>query len=222
MTEPRTGVLGGTFDPIHLGHHDLALAAQRALALDRVLLVPSRVPPHRTPGPVASAAERLHMVRLMAAAHAELDASDVEIQSSGPSYTASTLERLGTREPGQFFFITGADAFADIATWYRYPDVLDLSHFVVVSRPGHPVSRLPELLPELETRMRTVAEATTSARGPWIWLVDARTRDISSSDIRARLATGRPVEALLDPQVSDYIARRDLYGAASADPALHD
>ena len=136
----RIGILGGTLDPIHLGHLDTALAAREALALDRVLLLPSRLPPHRPlqPSPRRSTASPWRP--WPSTAWMALRRSDIELSAPGPSYTADTLDRLRNRSglaASQIFFITGADAFAEIDTWHRYPDVLDLAHFVVVSRPGY-------------------------------------------------------------------------------------
>ncbi len=225
--KPRTGVLGGTFDPIHLGHQDVAVAARTALELDRVLLVPSRVPPHRTLGALASGAHRLALVELAAAAAPGLHASDFELSAAGPSYTSLTLERLAptARDRLQLFFITGADAFAEIAAWHDYPGVLDRSHFIVVSRAGYRASSLPERLPDLASRMRSVPRRSDTAeeRGtPTVWLVDAETRDISSSDIRRRLATGHPIDGLVSPTVAEYIERHRLYTSPHVDTALHD
>ena len=151
----RVGLLGGTFDPIHAGHLDVAEAARRALELDEVRLIPARVPPHRSAGALASADDRLAMVRLAIEGCAHLVASDLELRAPGPSYTSATLRELGRQgwRPTQLFFITGADAFAEIATWRDYPAVLDLAHFAVVSRPGLPVASLPDRLPALAARM---------------------------------------------------------------------
>src|SRR5262249_28724267 len=130
------GVMGGTFDPVHNGHLDVARAAADVLALDEVKLVPANLPPHRTP-PQASARDRLTMVELATAGDARLQASDIELHADGPSYTVATpdrLERLGI-DLSTMFFITGADAFRDLPSWRAYPAILDRCHFVAVSRP---------------------------------------------------------------------------------------
>jgi len=221
----RTGILGGTFDPVHLGHRDVAMAARAALGLDTVLLVPSLLPTHRHRAPAASGPDRLAMVELAAADDEGLEASDLELRSEGPSYTSRTLETL-TRgyDPLQFFFITGADAFAEIASWHDYPDVLDLSHFVVVSRPGHTASQLTQQLPDLATRMRRLPSDTGSNpadAATAVWLIDAATRDISSSDIRMRRATGLPIDDLVSPPVAAYVIEHQLYTKATSDTVLH-
>ena len=221
----RIGVLGGTFDPIHYGHLDAAEAAQHALALDTVLLVPSRVPPHRTAAPQVSEFHRFAMVALAAADHERLLSSDIELMSASPSYTSVTLERLsqaGTA-PSNLFFITGADAFTEIASWHDYPAVLGRSHFIVVSRPGCLALALRERLPDLSSRMRQPAEESVAPgadTAPAIWLVDVQTRNISSSSLRRQLSAGHPVDGLVPAAVSMYIARHGLYADTASD--LHD
>ena len=159
MIEGRIGVLGGTFDPIHGGHLDAAAAARRACALDTVLLVPARAPAHRASAPRAPAVHRFAMAALAAQGCDDLRVSDIELRYEGPSFTSVTLERLAAlgHRPEQLFFITGADAFADIAAWHDYPAVLDRSHFVVVARPGHSLAAL-RAQAQLRARMREAAE----------------------------------------------------------------
>ena len=223
----RTGVLGGTFDPIHFGHLDVAAAARRALELTEVIFVPSRTPPHRQTAPVASGDHRLAMVALAIADQSTYRVSDQELRTDGPSYTSATLEtcaRAG-RRPSQLFFISGADAFAEIASWHDYPNLLTLAHFVVVSRPGHATSKLRQQLPELAPRMRdagTFVDSDLRHDETWIWLVDATTRDISSSDIRTRLGRGDPIDQHVPPSVAAYIERRRTYGPDAMDVGLHD
>ena len=211
----RIGVLGGTFDPIHVGHLDAAGAARRALDLDHVLLVPARVPPHKASAPLASAYHRFAMAALAAADRAELRVSDIELDRSGPSYTSLTLDRLARagHRPAQLFFIAGTDAFAEIPAWRGYPDILGRSHFVVVSRPGNAADRMPERLPALAGRMHSPADKAPDAGtdATRIWLVSARTRDVSSSDVRASVEQGRAVDGLVPATVAAHIARHHLY-----------
>jgi nicotinate-nucleotide adenylyltransferase len=211
----RIGFLGGTLDPIHLGHVSAARAARAALALDRVEIMPARIPPHRPRHPCASAFHRFAMAALAIAGVDGLLVNDTELASSGPSYTADTLLRLhGTGlSRSQIFFITGADAFAEIATWSRYPQVLDLAQFVVISRPGHPLVELPSRLPALAERM-TRDRAVRAREHSSIFLVDANTPDVSSTEIRERIGRREPLAGLVDPAVEGYIVRHGLYGAA--------
>jgi nicotinate-nucleotide adenylyltransferase len=223
----RIGILGGTFDPIHCGHLDAAIAARDALALDRVLLVPSHVPPHRTARPVASPFHRFAMTALAVNGRDGLAANDDELRAGGHSYTADTLERLHAQglAPSQIFFITGVDAFAEIDTWRRYPDVLDLAHFVVVSRPGYPAERLLHRLPALAARFRDAREAPRAGGQPSILLLDAPTQDVSATVIRERIRCGLSVAGLVPPAVDAHIHQHHLYhsggrpraGASQAD-----
>jgi nicotinate-nucleotide adenylyltransferase len=223
----RAGLLGGTFDPVHVGHLDVAEAARRVLELDEVRLIPARVPPHRTAGARAPAEDRLAMVRLAVAGCPHLVASDLELRASGPSYTATTLRALGREgwRPAQLFFITGADAFAEIATWRDYPALLDLAHFAVVSRPGLPAAALPARLPALASRMVEAAAgggARAAGEGPTaIFLIHAATRDVSSTEIRDRVEAGASLADLVPPRVADYIRRHGLYSSTSTADDLH-
>ena len=209
----RIGILGGTLDPVHFGHLETARAARQALGLDQVLLMPSRVPPHRTSGPAASPFHRFAMAAIAVNGIDGLEASDLELTSPGPSYTADTLQRLhqtGLRRD-QIFFITGADAFAEIETWSRYPAVLDLSHFVVVSRPGHDPASLRDTLPAVAPRMRAATPDAAASATPAVFLLDARTPDVSSTDLRARLGSGLSVHGLGPDGVERHIRQHHLY-----------
>ena len=221
--EGRIGVLGGTFDPIHNGHLDVVDAARRACALDTVLLVPARLPPHRAAAPLAPAAHRFAMAAMAAHARDDLRVSDIELREGGPSFTSVTLERLAAygHRPEQLFFITGADTFADIASWHDYPALLDRSHFVVVSRPGHPVAAL-RAQSDLRPRMRETAGAGRADSEPVsIWLVDAATRAVSSSVLRRRLTGGHPIDGLVPDTVARHISKHGLYSSPSAASSLH-
>jgi nicotinate-nucleotide adenylyltransferase len=214
----RTGVLGGTFDPIHTGHLAVAHAVGQALELDRILFVPALDPPHRSADAVASPFHRFAMVAMAVSATPECVASDLELRRSGPSYTAETLRVLHAQglDASQIFFITGADAFAEIATWREYPALLDFAHFVVCSRPGTPVSELRGSLPGLASRMADVAGGLVgpdAGRAPRIWLLDAVTPPVSSTEVRARARSGQALTGLVSLEVERHIGRHGLYGA---------
>jgi nicotinate-nucleotide adenylyltransferase len=226
----RIGVLGGTLDPIHMGHVEAALVAREALALDRVLVIPAHVPPHRTT-PASSAFHRFAMAALAVNGVEGLAASDMELLEPGPSYTADTLLRLHAHghPASQIFFITGADAFAEIETWNRYPAVLDLANFVVVSRPGMALTTLRGRLPELKPRMRLPIgaarghhEAPPTTTETSIFLVDAPTPDVSSTDIRRRVASGLSIAGLVPPAVQVHIHQHALYSQSQTHPAPVD
>ena len=212
----RTGILGGTLDPIHCGHVAAAAAAREALQLSAVLVLPSRIPPHRPVQPVASPFHRFAMTALAVSGVPGLLASDDELRLEGPSYTADTLDRLHARgqTASQIFFITGADAFADIATWKRYPEVLELANFVVVSRPGHRIDALRSRLPALAGRMR-VAQGPMPAIAGADEAVVVATPEVSSTQVRDRLRHAEPIAGLVPPLVEAHILTHRLYSASA-------
>ena len=211
MSRVRQGWLGGTFDPIHCGHLDVARAAHDALALDPVHLVPARVPPHRL-APHATAEHRLAMVGLAAQSADWLRVSDIEMTSDAPSYTADTLDRLAASGTplDTLHVITGADAFAGILSWKDAEHVLSRCHFVVVSRPGHPAPRLRQALPSLAARMRHPGDYDDRLQ-PSIFLVDAPTAPVSSTKVRMLASAGSSLAGLVPPAVAEYIDRNALY-----------
>ena len=208
----RLGVLGGTFDPVHLGHLAVGRAAAAALALDDVRLVPSRVPPHRSVGPRASSYHRFAMAALAALGEPGWTVSDMELRRDGPSYSFDTLTTLAAEgwATTQIFFLIGADAFAEIATWSRYPAVLDLAHFVVVTRPGTTHEDVRARVPALAPRLVAAGDIGTRTT-PGIVLLAADTPDVSSTDIRARVARGASLTGLVTEPVEQYIRRHGLY-----------
>lgn len=213
MTQ-RLGVLGGTFDPVHFGHLDAAAAARGALALDQVVFIPSNDPPHRPVDPHATAFQRFALVAL---AINDLDGyrlSDEELRRQGNSYTAHTLRALHARgwTPQQIFFILGTDAFAEIATWYQFPAVLDEANFVVIARPGTSFDDALARTPVLRSRVRRSATPPDTG-DTGILFVEAATRDVSSTLIRRRLAAHESIDDLVPPPVARHIAVHHLYGA---------
>ena len=201
MTARRIGILGGTFDPIHCGHVDVARAAEEALGLTRVFIVTSNVPPHRAT-PAVSSYHRFAMVALAVAGRPRWCASDIELKSAEASYTSTTLRRFHADgySPDELFFLTGADAFAEVETWRDYPAILDLAQFVVVSRPGFPVGELRRRLPSLVDRAI---------------LIDAPTADVSSTSIRRRIAARESIAGLVPPVVRQHIEQHGLYATMS-------
>lgn len=210
----RIGILGGTLDPIHVGHVETALRARQAVRLSSVIIMPARVPPHRQRGPAASPFHRFAMAALAVNGIDDMWASDEELVSDGPSYTALTLERFHGRgvAPSEIFFITGADAFAEIETWYRYPHVLELANFVVISRPGLSAVASVDRIPELRKRVMPMAVEVPVSAPPSVFLVDASTPDVSSTEVRRRLRAGESVHGLVPESVERHIRQHRLYG----------
>lgn len=191
----RIGVFGGTFDPPHIGHLAIALDVHDRLRLDRTMLIVANDPWQKTAlAKVTAAAVRLEMVAAAVDGLEGLEASDLEIRRGGETYTADTLEGLAAENPGaELFLIVGSDAAAGLDTWKRHDDVRRLATTVVVDRGGRAGGRPPE--------------------GWAHTVVDVPLLEISSSDLRSRLAGGRPVEAMITPKVLDVIRSSGLYGS---------
>jgi nicotinate-nucleotide adenylyltransferase len=212
----RIGILGGTFDPIHCGHLDVADAAVDALTLSRLFVITSNLPPHR-PQPLASSYHRFAMVALAVVDRPQWRAADLELRHDAPSFTSRTLDLFHERgyQSSELFFVIGADAFAEIGSWRDYPRILDAAHFAVVSRPGFPVAELPRRLPRLAERMAQPPIDDVAQTDPLIILIDAPTADVSSTAIRTHLAQGEDIAGLVPPYVQQHIEHHGLYTSMS-------
>jgi len=212
----RLGLLGGTFDPIHIGHLDAADAARAALGLDGVLFVPTHDQPLRPVEPRITGYQRFALAALAVSERPQDAVSDIELTRPGPSYTADTLRELhadGWRA-AQLFFILGTDAFAEIAKWHGFPSFLDLAHFIVIARPGVTIDEATARIPELRSRMSTATgDAEIGLGSTRIFLVHATTHDVSSTQIRDRIAAGRAIDDLVPAPVARHILKHQLYGA---------
>ncbi len=188
------GVMGGTFDPIHLGHLVAASEVADRLGLTQVIFVPTGLPWQKSGRVVSSAEDRLAMTVIATAADARFSVSRVDIDRDGPTYTVDTLrdlqQQLGPNRP--LSFITGADALNQILTWRDPQEVLRLARMVGVTRPGHVLD--PPAVPEGS-----------------VTLIEIPALAISSSDIRSRAAAGRPIRYLVPDAVDQYIAKTALY-----------
>ena len=215
MKSRRLGIRGGTFDPIHVGHLDAADAASAALALDEIVLIPAHDQPLRVSEPRATVYHRFALTALAVEDRPHWRVSDMELVRQGRSYTEETLRAL--RDSGwrasQLFFILGSDAFAGIASWHGYPGVLDLAHFVVIERPGAALDEASMRIPEVQSRTSPLLKADETLEPTRIFLVHAHTRDVSSTMIRERLASGLPIDDLVPPRVARHIEKHHLYGA---------
>jgi nicotinate-nucleotide adenylyltransferase len=208
------GILGGTFDPVHLGHVALAEAALVQLPLSEVLWMPSGSPGHRAP-PVASAPDRLAMLRLAAGGNPRFRIDAAELEASEPTYTVHTLTRLrahlGRAQP--LVLLLGSDSFVSLPTWLRWRELFDLAHIAVAVRPGHLPSDggpAPELSAEIARRSARPGQLAASAAGR-IARFDMPPMDISASAIRTLLAAGQDTRHLLPATVLAYIQSQHLY-----------
>jgi len=203
-------VFGGTFDPPHRGHLEAALAVRDRLGVERVILVPAAVPPHR-PAPAAPFEARLDLVRELIRGRERLDASALERERSGPSFTLDTLN-LFSRESSASppLFVVGADAFRDIRTWSRHEELLARFPVVVHSRAGiSPATAVGALPARLRTRV--VEGPDVDFMPPLLLLLEADLPDISSRVLRERLRRGAPVTGMLPPPVEARIREQGLY-----------
>lgn len=184
----RIGILGGTFDPIHQGHLAAAHAAMECANLDRVLVIPTAVPPHR-PRPVANASDRLEMARLAVAGDERFVISDIELRRKGASFTVETLRELKKLYPGdELFLILGWDAAKLLGSWHEPDEVRRLARVIVVTRPG------------------SGSPATTSEI-----LCEMPTPDISGSALRRAIANHEPLDDRVPEAVAAYIDAHSLY-----------
>lgn len=205
----RLGILGGTFDPIHTGHLAIAEEAREALGLERVVFIPSGLPPHRSTPTGASSADRSAMVELAVAGNPFFDVDRLELERAGPSFAADTLAILADRahaagrEP-DLWFVLSAEAFRGLPTWHRPERVLDLARLAVVPRPG---TRMPD---------RAWLDAHFPGRAERVVFLDGPLLSISGTIIRGRAAAGRSLRYLVPDAVRAYIADHGLYRSPGA------
>lgn len=194
----RVGVMGGTFDPIHHGHLVAASEVASLFALDEVVFVPTGEPWQKADRTVTAAEDRYLMAVIATASNPRFSVSRVDIDRAGPTYTIDTLRdiRAGLSASAELYFITGADALTQIFTWRDVDELFDIAHFVGVTRPGHPLTD-PGVPPG---RMS---------------LVEVPALAISSTEVRERVQSQRPVWYLVPDGVVQYIGKRDLYQAAA-------
>jgi nicotinate-nucleotide adenylyltransferase len=191
MSKIRLGVMGGTFDPIHYGHLVAASEAASAFGLDKVLFVPTGEPWQKQT--ITDADHRLAMTKLAIAGNSLFEISTVDVLRGGPTYTIDTLREIHESNPeADLYFITGADSIAQIDSWKDSSQIWPLAHFVGVTRPGHSL------------------EVPKSAAGD-VSLLEIPALAISSTDIRARVESGKPIDYLLPDSVIDYIHANNLY-----------
>jgi len=185
----RLGLLGGTFDPVHIGHLAAASEVFYALGLDAVLLVPANAQPLK-PAPIASGKDRLAMCQAAVANDPRFRVSDVDLRRGGATYTVDTVGDLRKEYPGaEFFFITGADALASVQRWKDYETLVTLVTFVGVTRPGHSLEQLD---------------------APHV-LVESPALAVSSTDVRDRVRAGAPIRYLVPDAVAQYVDQYQLY-----------
>ncbi|WP_319523493.1 nicotinate-nucleotide adenylyltransferase [Breoghania sp.] len=219
----RAGLFGGTFNPIHKGHLMAAEQVLERFSLDRLYIIPCREPPHKSPDYLAPAADRVHMVRLALPADSRYYISEVEIRRSGPSYTIDTVTHFAdTVVPGAtLFLVMGMDAFLEIHTWRRWLELLEWVQPVVVTRrlDGESDADTDRSIMDESIRTRLSGDYTYNEKnGCWqnpheacIHLLQTLPVAVSSSQVRRRIKTGKPIAGLVPPAVKAYIEEKELY-----------
>jgi nicotinate-nucleotide adenylyltransferase len=196
----RIGVIGGTFDPIHLGHLLIAEGARTHLGLNRVVFIPAGQPPHKSIRQISSPERRLEMVQLAISDNAHFDVLRIDIDRTGPCYTVETIRLLQETWDAdtEIYFLIGSDSLVDLPTWHQPAQLLHLCHIVAVQRPGHQadLNELDRLLPGAASAIR---------------LIDTPTLDISSTEIRHRVREQGSIRYLVPAAVARYIRQHGCY-----------
>ena len=219
----RRGILGGTFNPIHLGHLRGAEEARERLDLDEICFVPAAIPPHKNQRIEVSASHRLEIVQLAIKDNPAFSVSDVELRREGKSYSVETIRYFLREDPeAELFFIVGLDSFLEITTWKKYEDIFSLCHLVVLSRPGVERCELTDLTPrEFWTAFHPGKNSDHWIHGPSGHSIDFLDRpfmDISSSEIRQRIRRGKSIRYMMPERVEAYVLDKRCYrGAMSGD-----
>lgn len=211
----KTGILGGTFNPIHNGHLLIANAALEYCGLDRVLFLPAANPPHKQIAAEVSFEHRLAMVKLAIADNPKFIASDLEAKRPGRSFSVDTLRQMQQSHPDdEFYFIIGLDSFRDITTWKNFRQLFELANIVIATRPGPGADDPYQFLPVAIKDDFCYDEKSLKLRhksGRELFFIEETNLDISSTRIRERVAQGRSIRGVVAPLVADYIERYDLY-----------
>jgi len=212
----KWGLLGGTFDPIHMGHLRCAEEVREIFDLNRIIFIPASRPPHKLDAEITSFYHREQMVRLAIEGNPSFSFSDVENQRAGKSYSIETVEYFLNKylKSIEIYFILGQDAFHAIQTWKDWQKLLHLCNFAVLTRPGYENKGMSGILPEDFAAQFTYDEAADGYRGPsghMINFCQVTFLDISSSDIRARVREGKSITYLTPESARHYIKKNNLY-----------
>jgi nicotinate-nucleotide adenylyltransferase len=219
----QIGLFGGTYNPVHIGHLRAALEVKEGFALDEVILIPAALPPHKMPGEVADAADRLHMLNLALEKAPGLTVSDVELKRSGPSYTIDTVAHFKHALPDQsrIFLIMGLDAFLEFDSWKSYDELLLQIPFIIINRPKSGSAakdpgwkRMEKFIADKISSDYVFSESGSCYRArnkQPIHIFEVASLDISSTRIRNLINRGRSIEFFVPPKVADFINTKGLY-----------
>ena len=195
MTSPKKlGILGGTFDPIHMGHLVLAEQAREQFQLEQIIFIPSASPPHKTEQELSLAIHRFEMTKLALEGNRYFSVSDIELKRKGLSYTIETLRELkGLYKDSEIYFLTGSDVLEEITTWKDPEEIYKLARIVIAVRPG-----FDKFDPENHFAKKSVIVRITGV-------------DISSTQIREKVRNGESIKYLVPSKVEEYIKKKNLY-----------
>ncbi len=198
----KYGIMGGTFDPIHIGHLVLAEEVRTKLGLDKVIFIPSGNPPHKNFKNVSAANHRYYMTLLATVSNPYFEVSPIEIERTGKAYTVDTIKLLREKykDEVELYFITGADAILDLPNWKNPEELLELCKFVAATRPGFNFTKMEEGIKNIEEK-----------HNKKIYTIFAPALKISSTDIRNRIKANCSVKYLLSESVEHYIYKNNLY-----------
>ncbi|MEA2015575.1 MAG: nicotinate-nucleotide adenylyltransferase [Actinomycetota bacterium] len=201
----KIGIMGGTFNPIHNGHLVTAQEALSQFNLDKVLFIPTGNPPHKVEDNLVSAEDRFIMTVIATSSNSNFFVSRMEVERKGESYTIDTLRELKKTygRDSQLFFITGADAILEILTWKDTDEIVNLCRFIAATRPGYDITRLEEL------RRKFFSKSADADKR--IFVMEIPALSISSTDIRRRVKSSRPIDYLLPEGVTNYILKHGFY-----------
>jgi len=217
------GLFGGTFNPIHLGHLRAVLEVKKGFNLDQVFLIPAALPPHKTPGAVANADDRLEMIQLAIEGLSGITVSDVELNRPGPSYTIDTVYHFKQTfaDDSRIYLVMGLDAFLEINTWKSHAELLEQIAFIVMARPDEDYPDAHQGWKILEDYFKftlsedyefLAAPGCYSSEGkPPIHIVDIDAMDISSTKIRENVKKKKTIEHLVPAKVAEFIQSKGLY-----------
>jgi len=211
----KTGLMGGTFNPIHLGHLRIAEEARDVCGLDRIVFIPAADPPHKPLVDEVAFTDRFEMVRLAIQGNPFFEISDMEAKRGGKSYSIDTINAFQAENQGdELFFIIGSDSFSELAQWHCYEQIFASCNLIVVQRPGYvvvnPIMALPSAIRHQFERLDEQA-AVVHCSGTTVQFLDSCLLGISSSEIRSRMRSESSIRYLLPPQVEAYIKKQRIY-----------
>ncbi|MFW6132006.1 MAG: nicotinate-nucleotide adenylyltransferase [Candidatus Aminicenantaceae bacterium] len=217
IKKQRLGLFGGTFNPVHLGHLKAAEEVYKKFVLNRILFIPSYIPPHKKTGEIASPDHRYTMTKLAVSSYPYFDVSSIEIKAKEKSYSIITLNKMKRIYPGtDIFFILGVDAFLEIDTWKDYKKVIENCFFIVISRPGYEIDKAKQILGnEYKEKIIDVSQGVELTKDIIsdfsIFLYKFNALDISSTEIRKRIRKKLSIKKLVPENVEQYIIDNNIF-----------